>query len=188
MKVKIKDAFILQMGKTPARKNIEFWENGIYKWLSIGDFNNYRKYVTDTKEKISERAVTETGIKIVPENVVVMSFKLSIGKAAITTEPIYTNEAIMAFLPKPFFELLPDYLYYLVSYKDWQKETNRAVMGSTLNKAILGEIEITIPEFAVQKNVAKILDKIENLIDKTKYQLEKLDQLVKSRYFGEVVA
>ena len=65
-------------------------------------------------------------MKRVPANTVVMSFKLSLGKTAITKESIYTNEAIMAFIPTGKFDVLPDYFYYLFSGKDWSKETNRA--------------------------------------------------------------
>lgn len=35
----------------------------------------------------------------------VMSFKLSIGKTAITAEDMYTNEAIMAFINKEKYEI-----------------------------------------------------------------------------------
>lgn len=178
---KLGDIFTLQMGKTPARANEDYWNNGNNPWVSISDLSTYDKYVSGTKELITDDAVFDSGIKIVPENTVIMSFKLSIGKVAITKSPIYTNEAIMAFIPNGKIEILPDYLYYLFLAKDWNKGTNRAVMGATLNKATLEELEICVPTLSEQKCVAHKLDKLTTLISLRKKQLEKLDELVKSR-------
>lgn len=93
IKAKFSDAFELQMGKTPSRNNPEYW-NGNNKWISISDLGNSNKFISETKECISDKGVKESKIKIVPKGTVIMSFKLSIGKTAITAEDMYTNEAI----------------------------------------------------------------------------------------------
>lgn len=178
------------MGKTPSRNNADYWTEGQYNWISIADLGTYQKYVEATKEKITESAVQESGIKSVPANTVIMSFKLSLGKTAITKESVYTNEAIMAFIPTGKYAVLPDYFYHLFSAKDWSKETNRAVMGTTLNKATLGAVSIVVPPLDEQREIAAVLDKISDLIAKRRQQLDKLDELVKSRFielFGDPV-
>ena len=188
---RLDEIFDLQMGKTPSRNNADYWTDGQYNWVSIADLGTYSKYVEETKEKISALAVQESGIKSVPSNTVIMSFKLSLGKTAITQEPIYTNEAIMAFIPTGKYEVLPDYFYHLFSAKDWTKGTNRAVMGTTLNKATLGAVSITVPPIDEQRKIAAVLDKVSDLITKRRQQLDKLDELVKSRFielFGDPVA
>lgn len=187
---RLDEIFDLQMGKTPSRNNADYWIDGQYDWVSIADLGTYQKYVDETKEKISALAVQESGIKSVPANTVIMSFKLSLGKTAITQEPIYTNEAIMAFIPTRKYEVLPDYFYHLFSAKDWTKGTNRAVMGTTLNKATLGSFSITVPSLTEQRKIAAVLDKVSGLIAKRRQQLEKLDLLIKSRFiemFGDPV-
>lgn len=113
MKYKLKDIFDLQMGKTPSRNNTEYWNTKDFKWISIADLTKAHGYISETKEYISERAVSESGIKIIPANTVVMSFKLSIGKTAITSEDMYSNEAIMAFHDKHVVEILPEYIFYI---------------------------------------------------------------------------
>ena len=183
------DIFHLQMGKTPSRNNSDYWTDGQYNWVSIADLGTYQKYVGETKEKISASAVKESGIKSVPANTVIMSFKLSLGKTAITQEPVYTNEAIMAFIPTGKYAVLPGYFYYLFSAKDWTKGTNRAVMGTTLNKATLGAVSITVPSLEEQRKIAAVLDNVSDLIAKRRTQLDKLDELIKSRFiemFGDV--
>ncbi len=185
---RLDEIFDLQMGKTPSRNNADYWTDGQYDWVSIADLGSYQKYVEDTKERISALAVQESGIKSVPANTVIMSFKLSLGKTAITQEPVYTNEAIMAFIPTEKYVVLPDYFYYLFSAKDWIKGTNRAVMGTTLNKATLGAVSITVPPIDEQHKIAAVLDKVSDLIAKRQQQLDKLDEAVKARFvdiFGE---
>ena len=112
MKYKLKDIFDLQMGKTPSRNKTEYWIARDHKWISIADLTKTKKYVSETKEYLSEIAVKESGIKAIPANTVVMSFKLSIGKRAITKAEVYTNEAIAAFHIKDLKSLIPEYLYY----------------------------------------------------------------------------
>ena len=155
---RLSEIFDLQMGKTPARANGDYWEDGRNNWVSIADLSRYEKYVGDTKEQITDKAVQESGIKIVPPNTVIMSFKLSLGKTAITREAVYTNEAIMAFIPNGHYKISPDYFFYMLSGEDWSKGTNRAVMGVTLNKATLGEVNVTVPPIKEQQYIASVLD------------------------------
>ena len=179
---KLSDLFDLQMGKTPSRNNPNYWNSKDYLWVSISDMSGYDKYVSSTKEYISERAVKESGIKTIPANTVIMSFKLSIGKTAITTESIFSNEAIMAFIDKKTTAIDPEYIFYLFSGKDWDEGSNKAVMGKTLNKATLSNTEVDIPSLDIQKERVDKLNKISTLIADKKQQLNQLDELVKARF------
>ncbi len=189
MRVKLSDAFELQMGKTPSRNNSAYW-NGTNKWVSIADLGNADKYISKTKEMITDVGVRESGIKLVPKDTVIMSFKLSIGKTAITAEDMFTNEAIMAFIDKHTYQIDKDYIYHLFSGMDWSEGSNKAVLGMTLNKATLSQKEIKIPSLEQQKEIACSLDKMDKLIALRKQQLEKLDELVKARFvelFGDMM-
>ena len=187
--VKLSDVFTLQMGKTPSRNNPDYW-NGNHKWLSIADFGMNGKYINKTKECITDAAVAESGIKATPHNTVVMSFKLSIGKTAITVKDIFTNEAIMSFIDKGTYPIDVNYIYHLFSGKDWSKGTNKAVMGTTLNKATLSQTTIPLPPIESQYQIADNLEKVSKLIDICNTILNKLDILVKSRFvemFGDPI-
>ena len=189
MKYKLSQVFDLQMGKTPARNNEAYW-GGTNKWISIADIGKAPKYISDTKECISDRGVSESGIKKVPQGTVIMSFKLSIGKTAITSEDMFTNEAIMAFIDKGVYPIDTNYFYHFCHGRDWSAGTNKAVMGLTLNKATLSDVEIDIPKIEQQREIASRLDFLDALISSRQEQLTKLDELVKSRFielFGDSV-
>ena len=177
------------MGKTPSRNTAEYWDSPDQKWISISDLSKCDKYISETKEFISDKAVEESGISLIPENTVIMSFKLSIGKVAITAEPMYSNEAIMSFRDKQVVTLLPDYVYYLLLGQDWEQGTNKAVMGKTLNKATLSQVKVRIHPLETQHSIVSTLDKLQSIITHRKQQLAKLDELVKARFveiFGDI--
>ena len=188
-KVKLGDIFNLQMGKTPLRENKLYWDKGEHNWVSISDMNFSEKYLFSTKEKITDIAVKESGIKLIPKNTVIMSFKLSIGKVKIVKEDIYSNEAIMAFIPKENFFIDKNFLYYCLKSLKWNEGINKAVKGLTLNKNLISQKEIFLPDLAIQKEIANNLDGIDNLLELRKKQLIYLKELSKSlftRMFGDI--
>lgn len=188
MRYKLGEIFNLQMGKTPDRHSPKFWNEGTEPWISIADLTKCIKYIENTAEKITATAVDESGIKIIPKNTVIMSFKLSIGKVAITPKEMYSNEAIMSFIDKGVLKIEPVYLYYLLMHKDWDTDTNKAVMGKTLNKATLSQMTVNIHGYSEQLEIIKALDAASSIIAARKQQLTELDNLIKARFvelFGD---
>ena len=162
--VTLADAFTLQMGKTPSRDIHAYWNSPDYRWISIADLSNYGNYTGDTKEKISQAAVDNTGIRPVPKGSVIMSFKLTIGKTAITSEDIYTNEAIMAFLPKRT-DIDIEFLRLYLSVKNWSDDAKQAVKGVTLNKQSIGAATMVVPPIDEQRRFSAFVRQS----DKSKY-------------------
>ena len=188
MRYKLGEIFNLQMGKTPDRHSPNFWYEGTEPWISIADLTKCIKYIENTAEKITATAVDESGIKIIPKNTVIMSFKLSIGKVAITPKEMYSNEAIMSFIDKGVLKIEPVYLYYLLMHKDWDTDTNKAVMGKTLNKATLSQMTVNIHGYSEQLEIINALDAASSIIAARKQQLTELDNLIKARFvelFGD---
>jgi type I restriction enzyme S subunit len=170
------DVCEINLGKTPSRSNKRLWDInkiGNNKWASIADLTKVKGgYLSDTKEYISDE-----GAKLfnyVKPNTILMSFKLSIGKLAITKEKIYTNEAIVALPIKNNKELNQDFLYYYLEFYDWEKESENdvKVKGKTLNKDKLKKIKIPLPPFPIQQKIVEKLDTIFVEIDKATAAIE----------------
>lgn len=187
--VKLNDVCEINIGKTPSRYESSYWDNGEYPWISIADMKT--KYIGETKEQISSVAVKECNMKVIPRDTLIMSFKLSLGKLAITKEDMYSNEAIANFpiIDKP--KLYINYLYYALQTLNLSQSSDRAVMGATLNKAKLNEIQIPLPPLDIQKKIADTLDKAQELIDKRKEQISALDKFLENLFldmFGDPVS
>jgi type I restriction enzyme S subunit len=187
-KVKLEDLCEINMGKTPSRSNSEYW-NGDLPWVSIADLKG-DIYINETKECITDKAVIESGIKIVPKNTLLYSFKLSIGKVAITGRTIYTNEAIVALPIKDKDIIDLKYLYWAIQEVNLDGIGDKAVMGLTLNKEKLKKLEIPLPPFPIQKRIAEILDAADALRRKDQELLNKYDELAQAIFidmFGDPV-
>lgn len=165
---------------------LDYWGSG-NRWLSISDLKE--KYISKSKEEITDLAVEKANMKLVPKNTVVMSFKLSIGRVAILKEDMFTNEAIANFQIKNNELITSEYLYYALRTLNFNN-TDRAVMGATLNKSKLNDIKIPYFTICIQNKMVEVLNKAQELINKRKEQIEALDELVKSRFiemFGEPI-
>ena len=176
---KLGEVFDLQMGKTPSRDNGDYW-GGDNVWVAISDLQD--KYIGESKEHITDKALTETKIKKVKAGTTIMSFKLSVGRAAITTQDLYTNEAIMAFNLNEGYDLIADYIYYYLKGYKWQG-ANKAVMGLTLNKASISQNHIAIPPREEQERIVAELDCLSGVIEKKREQLKQLDALAQSIFY-----
>jgi type I restriction enzyme, S subunit len=156
----------IELGRTPARDKPEYWDpNGQTDniWLSIADLNG--KYIYDSKEYISNEGVKSCRCRLFPAGTVLMSFKLTIGRAAILAKPAFTNEAICALLPRDPTSLSTEYLYYAVGAVSFEREIDQAVKGNTLNKAKLGRLTLQLPVLEEQRRIAEVLAACDRELD-----------------------
>ncbi|MCW0309618.1 restriction endonuclease subunit S [Pantoea ananatis] len=183
---KLSELLDISIGRTPSRSEPSYWGKG-YRWVSIRDLSS--KIVTETKEQITNRAVTDARCKIVKKGTLLFSFKLSIGKMAFAGCDLFTNEAIAAFAIKDEKQLNPEFLYYALQSATYGG-SNQAVMGKTLNSKSLAAIKIPLPPLDDQIRIAHLLGKVEGLIAQRKQHLQQLDDLLNSIFlemFGDPV-
>jgi|GEM_PF-4188574 len=170
----------IKKGFTPSTKNPKYWNYGKYHWLSIADMD--KKYITNSKKKISEEAIKNK--EIIKKDTLIMSFKLTIGKLAILKEDMYTNEAIANFTWKND-KISTEYMYFYLKTLNIKKYGSQAAKGITLNNDTLNAIPIMLPEFNIQLNIVNILltfnkkiklinEKLNNLKYFKKFLLQKM--------------
>lgn len=109
-----------------------------------------------------------------------------IGRKGSINNPIYVKEPFWnvdtAFgLVADKTVLMPKYLYYFCVKFDFNK-LNTTVTIPSLTKANLLNIEMNLPTIEEQTVIVNKLDKIANIIDIRKQQLQKLDELVKAKF------
>lgn len=150
----------IETGRTPSRAHPEYF-GGDNVWVTIADLNN--GIVCESKEHVTNDAVAKTRMRPAPAGTVLLSYKLSLGKLAITGTPLFTNEAIASLSPRPRIDLLPKYLFYALGTVDYLSLCHGAVKGKCLNRASLNRIPVPYPPLSEQRRIVEILDRADAL-------------------------
>lgn len=153
----------MRIGKTPARGDSSFWDNGVHAWISISDMSQ-GDIIMSSKEKISDFAASSVmGVKSQAGSLL-MSFKLTVGKTAILGIDAYHNEAIVT------ISTMCDENYYTRNYLAAilplltnYGNTKDAIKGKTLNSQSLNALLIPIPPHEEQR---RIIENIQYLFSK----------------------
>lgn len=175
--VKANDWFTINIGKTPPRKESQWfsYDKKDVPWLSISDMASLQTYIVKTSEYLTKEAVDKYNIKIVPTNSVLLSFKLTVGRVAITREEITTNEAISHFHINCIYELYFLYLY-LKSF-NYENLGNTSSIGRAINSKIIKEMPLLQPKKEILKVFHSLMEPYFDMIYALVTQNQNLAQL-----------
>ncbi len=167
----------ITIGKTPPRGNKECFstKNEDVKWASIADLGKCGTYILDTREKLTKEAVDNYNVKVIPKNTIILSFKLTIGRIAITSQEMATNEAIAHFNLED-----KDMLYYLYSYLknfDYEKLGSTSSIATAVNSKIIKAMPIVIPDKETLENYNEKVSSMFEKIRENEFENKKLEQL-----------
>lgn len=151
--------FDISIGKTPPRKEPEWFshEPTDRVWVSIADMGNCGVYIGDSSEYLTHKAVERFNVKLVPSNTVILSFKLTVGRVAITDGIMTTNEAIAHF--KTETPEINEYLYCYLKGFNYQTMGSTSSIATAVNSKIIKEMPFVVPtdeELAEFHNVAGV--------------------------------
>ena len=145
-----------QSGATPSR-GVKAYYGGTIPWLKTGDLND--DYVKDIPERITDKALKETSVKLNPEgSVLIAMYGATIGKVGILTYPATTNQACCAC--SELCGVDNRYLFYfLISHKD---EFIRQAGGGAqpnISKEIIVNTPMPVPPIEEQKRIVYEIEK-----------------------------
>jgi len=182
------DICIISSGGTPLRSESAYWNGGTIPWVKISDFSG--KYLDSTEEFITSEGLENSSAKVFQKDTILYTIFATLGEVCILNIDAATNQAI-AGIRITDDSVLTDYLYYyLLSIKKRIIESGRGVAQNNINLSILRGLQIDIPSLETQQKVICSLNLLEDIISLRKKQLQKLDDLVKSRFvemFGDPV-
>lgn len=188
--VKIGDVCVVERGGSPRPidKFITEDGNGI-NWIKIGDTTK-SMYITQTAQKIIPEGAKKS--RFVQAGDFLLSNSMSFGRPYILSIDgcIHDGWLVLRDQNNMFDK---HFLYYCLSAPvTYAKFKSMAVGGvvNNLNSEMVRNVEIPLPPLDEQRKIAAVLDKVSDLIAKRRQQLDKLDELVKSRFiemFGDPV-
>ena len=138
--------FNIAIGKTPPRKEQEWFstEKGNVVWVSISDMGSSGLYISDSSEYLTPEAVSNFNVAVIPDNTVLLSFKLTVGRIAITEGTMTTNEAIAHF--KATDTSINPYLYCYLKDFNYQSLGSTSSIATAVNSKIIKAMPFVIPE------------------------------------------
>ena len=162
---KAEDFYEINIGKTPPRKEHEWFslDPNDNIWVSISDLGSCGRFVFASSEYLTDDAIKQHNIIIVPENTVLLSFKLTIGRVGIAGAKLTTNEAIARFITS---EINRDYTYFLLKNYNYSSLGSTSSIATAVNSKIIKAMPIVMPNNICLANfrnaVAPLLNKIKS--------------------------
>lgn len=137
--------FDISIGKTPPRKEPQWFSTNPkdVTWVSISDMGTCGLYISESSEQLTKEAVDRHNVKIVPDNTVLLSFKLTVGRIAITDGEMTTNEAIAHF--KTDKKEINEYLYCYLKCFNYQIMGSTSSIATAVNSKIIKGMPFIVP-------------------------------------------
>ena len=189
MNVKLKELGKIITGNTPSKSIAEFYNSDDIGFVKPDIISEQQiDYIENTTDYLAEAARNKA--RIVKKNTVFVTCIGSIGKIGIVkSNELAFNQQINAIEPNE--KVLPKYLAYgIFANKRKLQAISNAPVVPIINKKQFGEFEIDITnDTKEQLKIVELLDKVNEVIEKRKEELEDLDELIKARFvemFGDV--
>ncbi len=153
-------------GCTPSMNKSKYWDNGTIPWISSKDM----KFATlsDTEDHITDLAIKETSIKLLPKNITAIVARSGILKHTLPVVyiPFETtvNQDIKALIPSE--DVLPRYAYFVLAgfSKRILKSTKK--QGGTVDSLDMNAFmryPVPVPTIEKQERIISILERFDKL-------------------------
>jgi type I restriction enzyme S subunit len=170
------EIFKIIIGKTPPREQSEWFndEDSKVKWVSIKDINNSTVFAYETSETVTEMAVSKFNMNVAKAHTVLLSFKLTVGKVAITTEDMTSNEAIAHFNIEDEVQMCSEYIYFYLKNFPYDSLGSTSSIGTAINSKVVKAMPVLLPPKKVINDYKKDVEYDFNLIQNLLKQNTKL--------------
>ena len=178
----LSDVIDIISGGTPKTSESKYWSDGNIDWLSINDFNNGNRFVYSSEKKITELALKESNIKLLNKGDVIISARGTVGVLAQIGKPMCFNQSCFGLRGKK--ELIDnDFLYYVLkNYIHNLKKKSQGSVFDTINIKSFDLMEIDIPNYASQCNIASVLSVLDQKIELNNRINAELEAMAKTLY------
>jgi len=174
----------------------EYLDDGDYYLVTGVDFDNGHIAFDRCHFVTRDRYDQDQHIQLKVDDVLVTKDG-TIGKVAIIDKPIdkpaTLNNGVFVVRPKNTKNLLPRYLMLALSSGHFNRFIERIKVGCTiahLNQEKFLDFEFPLPTIKEQEHAIQVFDAANSLLAKRRQQLQKLDDLIKSRFvemFGDPI-
>ena len=180
------------IGKTPPRMEHHwFSENPAdVPWMSIRDLGNAGVFISYTSEFLTAEAVEKFHVKRIPDNTVVLSFKLTMGRVAITDGEMLSNEAIAHFRLNPDTTFGSAYLYCYLKGFGYDQLGSTSSIATAINSDMVRGMRVLVPPKGIaeafERTVNPLFTQMKNIQKQSRTLAALRDTLLPKLLSGEV--
>ena len=177
---KVSDLFDVLTGTTPSTRQSEYWNEGTVNWLTPTDLSklNGKIHIKNSERKITERALQETNLTLMPKGSIIISTRAPVGYVAVLEEPAAFNQGCKGLIPKKHNGILSEfYCYYLLNKKQMLENLSSGSTFKELSKERLQNFNMPSPSFTEQKKIAELLFTIDKKLDIERSEKVRLEHI-----------
>lgn len=165
------------------RSNDEFWTDGTIPWLKTEQLGE--KYIFDTNEYITEKALQEANVKIFPENTLSIAMYgegKTRGNVSILKRPMATNQACCN-IELDEEKVSSEYVYYFLKTQYENLRGLSSGIRKNLNTNDIKNFVVRLPEnLKTQQSIAAVLSALDKKIALNKQINARLEEMAKTLY------
>jgi len=158
-------------GSTPSKQEEAYWENGTIPWFTVEDVRNQGRVIRHTLKHITEKALNETSVKLLPPNTVLLCCTASVGEYAIAEIPLATNQQFNGLVVRNEFldKLSPRFLFHLSSaFKIELIRISGQTSFNFVSVGVLKTLQIPLPPLSIQEEIVAEVEGYQRIIDGAK--------------------
>ncbi len=179
-KTALNNLFEFKSGGTPSKQVEEYFQGDI-PWITTVALNKLFIGKEDANELITEEAIQKSATKLIPANSLLFGTRVGIGKLAINTVPMCTNQDIVAMIPFENNNLNLVYAYwYLKQINNFFVANGRGATIQGITTHLVRSTEIILPPLKVQEQFAEKVREINSYIEEQQEELENAKQMFQS--------
>jgi type I restriction enzyme S subunit len=176
---KLKEVTDIAIGRTPPRKELQWFSTNTndIKWISIKDLGNDGVFIHTTSEYLTKEAVETFNIPVIHKDTVVLSFKMTVGRVAITTDEMLSNEAIAHFKFNSKTPFSKEYLFLFLKNYKYETLGSTSSIVTSINSTMIKELVISIPDIDTMANFNNCVKSYFDKIEANQSQIRTLEKL-----------
>ena len=180
--LEIEDIGEVISGGTPKTTEETFW-GGDVNWVTLKDFGeiNNIKFIDNSERKITDIGLKKSSAKLIPVNSVIVSTRATIGKVAINSIELSTNQGCKSIV---IDDKKYNPIFIAVQLLNKRKELQDLATGGTfkeISTTNYKKIKLLIPNIDTQNKIAenivnelKVIDSNLELIDSMKNKISEI--------------
>lgn len=137
---KLGDVIKTTSGGTPSRNKMEYYSNGVYRWVKSKELSG--SFIFETEEMITEDALKNSSAKLIPANsILIAMYGATVGEFGILANEATCNQAICALIPNDNYP----YTYLFLLTKTNKENLLTLAVGSAqqnISQVLIKEIEV----------------------------------------------